>query len=348
MTFKLKPVRNSNSQSIIEKTTDSQKTTHISDHKILNTAQLVIRAEANALEQLASSVGQAFIDVTQIISQLMGGRVILSGIGKSGHIAKKIAATFASTGTSAHYIHPTEASHGDLGMISHQDVVIIISKSGESQELSDIINYCKRHGITLVAITSAAESSLGKMATHVLLMPNCPEAQPLGVAPTTSTAMSLALGDALALSVLEIRDFRVSHFREFHPGGKLGHKLMRVQDIMHSGDELPIMKLGESIGKAVLEMTRTRFGCVGVVNSSNILVGIFTDGDLRRHFSASTIDQCVDDLMFPMPNQISPDALVYDVTHLFSVKRIPSVFATENGCPVGIVHVHDLLKGNFL
>lgn len=348
MRSNLKPVHNSKSQSNIGGATESKKTTHISENKILNTARLVIRAEANALDQLASSIGQAFVDVTHIISQLMGGRVILSGIGKSGHIAKKIAATFSSTGTSAFYIHPTEASHGDLGMISHQDVVIIISKSGESQELSDIINYCKRHGIALVAITSAAESSLGKMATHLLLIPNLPEAQPLGVAPTTSTAMSLALGDALALSVLEVRDFRVSHFREFHPGGKLGHKLMRVQDIMHSGDELPIMKLGESLGKAVLEMTRTRFGCVGVVNNSNNLVGIFTDGDLRRHFSASTIDQRVDDLMFHMPNQISPDALISDVTYLFSVKRIPSVFATENGCPVGIVHVHDLLRGNFL
>ncbi len=348
MTSTLKTVHNSNSKSNIGEPTDTQKIIHNSAHKILNTARLVIKAEANALEQLASSVGQAFVEVTQVISQLTGGRVILSGIGKSGHIAKKIAATFSSTGTSSLYIHPTEASHGDLGMISHQDIVIIISKSGESQELSDIINYCKRHGITLVAITSAAESSLGKMATHLLLMPSCPEAQPLGVAPTTSTAMSLALGDALALSVLEIRDFRVSHFREFHPGGKLGHKLMRVQDIMHSGDQLPIMKLGESLGKAVLEMTRTRFGCVGVVNSSNNLVGIFTDGDLRRHFSASTMDQRVDDLMFHMPNQISPDALISDVTHLFSVKRIPSVFATKNGCPVGIVHVHDLLRGNFL
>lgn len=348
MSNTLMQVQDSNSELDTAVVTSNHKKLPISSHQILDTARLVIRSEANALEELAGSIDQAFVHVTQMISQLKGGRVILSGIGKSGHIAKKIAATFSSTGTSAFYIHPTEASHGDLGMISNHDVVIIISKSGESQELSDIINYCKRHGIPMVAITSSAHSSLGKMATHILLLPSCPEAQPLGVAPTTSTAMSLALGDALALSVLEIRDFRVSHFREFHPGGKLGHKLMRVQDIMHSGDELPIMKLGESIGKAVLEMTRTRFGCVGVVNKSDLLVGIFTDGDLRRHFSASTIDQRVDDLMFHMPNQISPDALVSDVTHLFSVKRIPSVFATVNGCPVGIVHVHDLLRGNFL
>ncbi len=233
-------------------------------------------------------------------------------------------------------------------MIGHQDVVLVISKSGESQELSDIVNYCRRHGITLVALTAVAQSSLGKMASHVLLMPNCPEAQPLGIAPTTSTVMSLALGDALALAVLEIRDFQVSNFREFHPGGKLGRKLMRVRDIMHAGDELPIMNLGESLGKAVLEMTRTRFGCVAVVDESKALVGIFTDGDLRRHFSASAINQRVDELMTREPKEISPDALVSDVAHLFSIKRIPSVFVTENGCPVGIVHVHDLLGGSFL
>jgi arabinose-5-phosphate isomerase len=319
-----------------------------SNQKILNTARLAIQAEAQALEQLALSIGETFIEVTQIIARMTGGRVILSGIGKSGHIAKKIAATFSSTGTPALYIHPTEASHGDLGMIGHQDVVLVLSKSGESQELSDIVNYCRRHAITLVALTAVAQSSLGKMATHVLLMPNCPEAQPLGVAPTTSTVMSLALGDALALAVLEIRDFQVSHFREFHPGGKLGRKLMRVRDIMHAGDELPIMNLGETLGKAVLEMTRTRFGCVAVVDETKALVGIFTDGDLRRHFSASAINQRVDELMTREPKQISPDALVSDVAHLFSVKRIPSVFVTENGCPVGIVHVHDLLGGNFL
>jgi arabinose-5-phosphate isomerase len=233
-------------------------------------------------------------------------------------------------------------------MISAQDLVLIISKSGESQELSDIINYSKRNAITLVAITAEAQSTLGKMASYVLLMPNCPEAKPLGVAPTTSAVMSLALGDALALAVLEIRDFQVSHFREFHPGGKLGQKLMRVRDIMHAGDELPIMALGETLGKAVLEMTRTRFGCVAIVDQNNSLVGIFTDGDLRRHFSASTVDQRVDELMTRNPKEISPDALVSDVAHLFSSKRIPSVFVTTNGCPVGIVHVHDLLGGNLL
>ncbi|MDD5029331.1 MAG: KpsF/GutQ family sugar-phosphate isomerase [Rhodoferax sp.] len=317
-------------------------------NKILQTARLAIQAEAQALEQLALSIGPTFIEVTQTIARMVGGRVILSGIGKSGHIARKIAATFSSTGTPALYIHPTEASHGDLGMIGHQDVVLVLSKSGESQELSDIVNYCRRHGITLVAVTAVAQSSLGKMASHVLLIPNCPEAQPLGIAPTTSTVMSLALGDALALAVLEIRDFQVANFREFHPGGKLGRKLMRVRDIMHAGDELPIMCLGESLGKAVLEMTRTRFGCVGVVDDGQALVGIFTDGDLRRHFSASAINQRVDELMTRRPKEISPDALVSDVAHLFSIKRIPSVFVTENGCPVGIVHVHDLLGGSFL
>lgn len=320
----------------------------VSASKILQTARAVIYTEAAALEQLAACIGQPFIDVTRKIARLSGGRIVLSGIGKSGHIAKKIAATFSSTGTPALYIHPTEASHGDMGMIGHHDIVLVISKSGESQELSDIVNYCRRHGVALVALTAVAQSSLGKMATHVLLLPDCPEAQPLGVAPTTSTTLSLALGDALALAVLEIRNFQVSHFREFHPGGKLGRKLMRVRDIMHAGDELPTIKLGETLGKAVLEMTRTCFGCVAVVNEFHTLVGIFTDGDLRRHFSASTIGQRVDELMTPHPKEISPDALVSDVAHLFSIKRIPSVFVTENHCPVGIVHVHDLLRGNLL
>ena len=321
---------------------------HFKRGKILKTARLAIRAEANALDQLALHIGDVFVDATQLIAKMLGGRVILSGIGKSGHIARKIAATFSSTGTPALYIHPTEASHGDLGLIGKEDLVIVISKSGESEELSDIINYSRLHGISLVAITAVPNSTLGKMATHLLLMPNCPEAQPLGVAPTTSTVMSLAFGDALALAVLEIRDFRLSHFREFHPGGKLGRKLMKVGDIMHTGNELPIVKLGDSLGNAVLEMTRTRFGCVGVVNESRLLVGVFTDGDLRRHFCAANIDQPVDELMTSDPNEISPEALVSDVTHLFSQKRIPSVFVTEKGCPVGIIHVHDLLRGNFL
>lgn len=316
---------------------------------ILQTARAVIQIEALALNELAAGLGEVFVTVARCIAALPpGGRVVVSGIGKSGHIARKIAATFASTGTPALFIHPAEASHGDLGMVTEQDIVLTISKSGESQELADIVNYCRRHDIVLVAVTALAASTLATLATYVLLLPDCPEAQPLGVAPTTSTTLSLALGDALALSVLEIKNFQVSHFREFHPGGKLGSRLMRVRDIMHSGAELPIVKMDDTVGTATLEMTRTRFGCVGIVDQLGVLVGIFTDGDLRRHFSASTIDQRIDALMTRQPKEICPDALVSDVAHLFSIKRIPSVFVTDEHRPIGIVHVHDLLGSNLL
>ena len=302
-----------------------------------------IRAEADALTELADILGEGFDRAVSMILD-MDGRLVVSGIGKSGHIGRKISSTFASTGTPSFFIHPAEASHGDLGMIDRRDIVLAISKSGESPELRDIVAYCCRHDIPLLAITENPDSALGKAATVVLLLPKLSEACPLGVAPTTSTTMTLALGDALAVACLSHRDFRLHNFREFHPGGKLGQKLARVRDIMHSGNELPIVPLGASIGDAILEMTRTRFGCVGIVDREGKLVGIFTDGDLRRNFPTMVIDHPIDKLMTMNPWKITMDALIEDVAHLFAVHRIPSVFVIVDEKPVGIIHVHDLFE----
>jgi arabinose-5-phosphate isomerase len=303
--------------------------------------------EARGLELLAQSINESFAAAALTVLQCTG-RTVVVGIGKSGHIGRKIAATLASTGSPALFVHPAEASHGDLGMIERRDVVLAISKSGESPELGDVLAYCRRFGIPVIAITAVADSSLGKAARHVLLLPNPAEACPMGLVPTTSTTMALALGDALAIACLKGRDFQPAQFREFHPGGKLGQKLTRVRDVMHSGDLLPTVKTTALVSDAVLEMSRGRLGCVGVVDQSGSLVGIFTDGDLRRHFSAVNIDKPITEFMHTSPQRVSPDALVADVVHLFTEKRIPSVFVCVDEKPLGIVHVHDVLQKGFI
>ncbi len=307
----------------------------------------VIKQEAEALQVLAQQLDAVFSAAVEHIVQCQG-RLVVTGIGKSGHIARKIAATFASTGTPALFVHPAEASHGDLGMIEDRDTVLAISKSGESPELSHVVGYCVRHRITLVAITAERGSTLGRAASLLLTLPALTEACPLGVAPTTSTTMTLALGDALAVACLQRRGFRAANFREFHPGGKLGQRMKWVRDIMHAGPAVPVVDESATVGAAILEMTRARLGCVGIVNAERQLVGIFTDGDLRRSFCAAIVDTAVSQVMTPRPQQVSPDTLVADVAYLLSSKRIPSVFVTESGCPVGIVHVHDLLGCGYL
>jgi arabinose-5-phosphate isomerase len=303
--------------------------------------------EVNGLELLAQSIDASFAAAASTVLRC-SGRTVVVGIGKSGHVGRKIAATLASTGSPALFVHPAEASHGDLGMIERRDVVLAISKSGESAELGDVLAYCRRFGIPVIAITAVADSSLAKAARHVLLLPSPPEACPMGLAPTTSTTMMLALGDALAIACLRGRDFQPAQFREFHPGGKLGQKLTRVRDVMHGGDMLPTVDKTARVSDAVLEMSRGRLGCVGVVDESGALVGVFTDGDLRRHFSAVNIDKPITDFMHASPQRVSPDALVADVVHLFTEKRIPSVFVCVDRKPVGIVHVHDVLEKGFI
>lgn len=274
------------------------------------------------------------------------GRVIVAGMGKSGHVGRKIAATLASTGTPAHFVHPAEASHGDLGMITRQDVVIALSWSGEAPELADMIAYAKRFAVPLIAITSRAESPLGMAADILLLLPRMPEACPNGLAPTTSTTMQLAMGDALAMSLLQARGFSPVDFRSFHPGGKLGAQLKRARDLMHSGDEIPSVSHSARLRDAIVEMTSRRFGMTGVVDDEGILVGVLTDGDLRRAFQGGgDLDLAVSDAMNKGPRTVPGLALAADVLAMMNEQGITSVFVVEGDRrPVGVLHLHDLLR----
>jgi arabinose-5-phosphate isomerase len=303
----------------------------------------VIRREADALTQLAAYLDQNFDTAVSLIAQ-HSGRVIVTGIGKSGLVGRKISATLASTGTPSLYLHPAEASHGDLGMLSVGDLVLMISKSGESAELADIIEYCRRHSIRIIAVTGEENSTVGRAAHIVLRLPKTAEACPMNLVPTASTTMTLALGDALAICCLQNRRFHSGHFRDLHPGGKLGQRLLRVRDLMHSGDAVPLIGETETVSAAILEMTRGCFGCVGVTAENGALTGIFTDGDLRRNFAAANLERPIVMLMTRSPQRVAPDEFIADVAHLFSSRRIPSVFVIEHDIPVGIIHIHDLMR----
>lgn len=270
------------------------------------------------------------------------GRIIVTGMGKSGHIGRKIAATLASTGAPAFFVHPGEASHGDLGMITRNDVVLALSNSGETHELLDILAYTRRFQIPLVAITRQDASTLGESADVVLPLPQTAEACPNGLAPTTSTTLALALGDALAVALLERRNFSAHDFKTFHPGGALGRKVQRVADLMHSGDLVPLVGPETSLRAAILEMTSKRFGCTGVVDTEGRLLGIVTDGDLRRHIE--NIDRPVADLMTRNPVTIRPHALAAEAVAILNSKAITSLFVLENQKPVGLIHIHDCLR----
>jgi arabinose-5-phosphate isomerase len=272
------------------------------------------------------------------------GRAILTGMGKSGHIARKIAATLASTGTAAHYVHPAEASHGDLGMIQSGDVVLALSWSGETPELADIIAYTRRFGVTLIAVTSRAQSALGASADIALVLPVMPEACPNGLAPTTSTTMQLALGDALAMAVLSAHGYDAASFRELHPGGKLGARLKKAADLMHGGDETPIAKESASLSEAIVEMTSKRFGMTALVDADGRLTGVLTDGDLRRALQSGRIDRPVAEVMTRTPTVIAPDLLAQEALKLMNDRQITALLVVENGRPLGALHIHDLLR----
>jgi arabinose-5-phosphate isomerase len=281
--------------------------------------------------------------------QQAAGRVIVTGIGKSGHIARKIASTLASTGQAAAFVHPSEASHGDLGMLQSSDVVLALSKSGESPELAAIITYAKRFAIPLIAMTSRPESALGREADVVVRVPEAAEACPNGLAPTTSTTMQLALGDALAIALLEAKGFTARDFGVLHPGGKLGAQLAYVSDIMHTGDRVPRTKIGARMAEAILEMSAKGFGCVAVLDAKGALAGIITDGDLRRHLrSTPIVDTPVEEVMTRTPRTIAPDALVAEALELISRKisgrRVSALLVVSEGEVVGIVHFHDLMR----
>jgi arabinose-5-phosphate isomerase len=273
------------------------------------------------------------------------GRVIVTGMGKSGHVARKIAATLASTGTPAYFVHPGEASHGDLGMIQAGDAILALSWSGETAELADIITYSRRFRIALIAMTANGESSLGREADICLVLPSAEEACPNGLAPTTSTTVQLVLGDALAIALLTTRGFTAQDFRIFHPGGKLGARLRFVRDVMHGGDRIPLVELGAKMAEAVVEMSAKGFGCAGVVDSAGRLCGIVTDGDLRRHMKANLMAENVALVMTGQPTTIGPDALAVEALEILNARKITALLVVDATLvPQGIVHFHDLLR----
>ncbi len=311
--------------------------------QLINSGRRALQAEIQGLELLSQALGGDF-EAAVTTLEAISGRVVVTGMGKSGHIGRKIAATFASTGTPSFFIHPGEASHGDLGMICKGDVVVALSNSGETTELSDILAYTRRTPIPLIAITGRSESTLARNADVALILPAAPEACPLGLAPTTSTTMTLALGDALAVALLEKRGFTAADFRLFHPGGKLGQRLLKVADLMHSGEELPVCLIGTPMSEVLMVMTGRRFGCVGVQEQSGALVGIVTDGDLRRHMGGDLLGQPVEQVMTLDPITVAPGALAASALEVMNSRGITTLFVVTDGKPVGILHVHDLLR----
>ncbi len=309
----------------------------------LASAKRVLRLEAAGIEALSRTLDDSFGRAVALIEKATG-RVIVTGMGKSGHIARKLAATFASTGTPAVFVHPAEASHGDLGMITEHDAVLAFSNSGETAELADLVNYCKRFGIPLIGVTGRAGSALASAADVALLLPDSPEACPMGLAPTTSTTVMLALGDALAVALLERKGFSADDFHVLHPGGKLGRRLLRVANIMHTGDAVPIVAGDMRMAEALLVMTAKSFGCVGIVDDDGRLGGIITDGDLRRHMAGDLLNLTARAVMTPKPKAIRPDALASEALGFMNARSITTLFVVDDGRPVGIVHLHDVLR----
>jgi len=309
----------------------------------IEVAGRVLRIEAQALLDLAAGLDATLSRAVGLLAGITG-RVVVTGMGKSGHIARKIAATLASTGTPALWVHPGEASHGDLGMIAKNDAVIALSNSGDTAELADIVAYAKRFQIPLIGITRRAHSSLAEQSDVPLILPASPEACPLGLAPTTSTTLMLALGDALPVALLERRGFSAADFKVFHPGGQLGRQLLRVTEMMHDGAELPLAPLDIKVSEAILVMTAKRFGCVGLIDAEGRLAGIITDGDLRRHMNPDLLAQPAKSIMTLNPKTIRTSALAGEALGIMNSLAITSLFVTDDGRPVGIIHIHDCLR----
>jgi len=312
----------------------------------LRVAREVLNTEAAGLLSLAASLGDSF---GQAIDRLatMTGRLVVSGMGKSGHVARKIAATLASTGTPALFVHPAEASHGDLGMIVVGDAVLALSNSGETTELVDLVAHSRRFALPLVAITARAQSALARAADVALILPKAVEACPMGLAPTTSTTMQVALGDAIAVALLTRRGFTAADFRQIHPGGRLGARLRRVRDLMHIGDAVPLASPEMPMAAALVLMTERRFGCLGVTGANGALAGIITDGDLRRAMGPDLLSRQVAEIMTQSPRTIGADALAVEALHLMNAHERPvtTLFVVDTaGRPLGILHVHDLLR----
>lgn len=312
----------------------------------LEVARRVLATEAAALSELAASLDERLAEAVRLLAGTTG-RVVVSGMGKSGHVGRKIAATLASTGTPALFVHPAEASHGDLGMVVAGDAVLALSNSGETPELTDIVTHTRRFGLPLVGITGRADSTLARTADVALVLPDCPEACPMGLAPTSSTTMMLALGDALAVALLSRRGFTAADFRVFHPGGKLGAQLSRVADLMHGEDKLPLAAPDTPMSEAILRITAQSFGCLGIVEDGR-LVGIVTDGDLRRALDQGgtpLLARRAGEVMTRSPRRVRPDMLAAEALRIMNTRSITSLFVVDEADrPVGILHIHDLLR----
>ena len=306
-------------------------------------AARVLRLEADALGTMADQLDDVFDAAIELLAAIEG-KLVISGMGKSGHNARKIAATLASTGTPAHYVHPGEASHGDLGMIGTGDGVMALSNSGETAELNDLVAYAKFRRIPLLAMVGKAPSSLAAAADVALVLPAMAEACPMGLAPTTSTTMMLGLGDALAVALMERRGFSADQFQVLHPGGRLGREFVTVADLMHEGDELPLCQSDTPMSAAILTMTEKRFGCIGVIDGQGALVGIVTDGDLSRHMDDRLMEKVVGEVMTQSPKTIRAGALAAEALGFMNANKITCLFVTENAQPMGILHVHDILR----
>ncbi|MBB4286410.1 KpsF/GutQ family sugar-phosphate isomerase [Roseospira goensis] len=312
---------------------------------VLASARRVLREEGAALDALADALGA---DLDAAVATLLAcrGRITVTGMGKSGHVARKIAATLASTGTLAQFVHPAEASHGDLGMIGRDDVILALSNSGDTPELADIIAYARRFGLPLIGMTRRADGALAQASSVALVLPPHREACPLGLAPTTSTTLMMALGDALAVALLEAREFSARDFQVFHPGGRLGKALLRVGDLMHTGDALPLVDGDTPMSRALIEMSGKGFGCVGIVDAAGLLIGIVTDGDLRRHMAPDLVQRPAAAVMTRDPRTVAPATLAVEALHVMNAggRPITSLFVVDGRRPVGFIHMHDLLR----
>ncbi|MEL6587520.1 MAG: KpsF/GutQ family sugar-phosphate isomerase [Pseudomonadota bacterium] len=310
---------------------------------VASVAARVLSLEAQALQAFAADIPADFEPAIAALLA-MKGRVVVSGIGKSGHVAKKIAATLASTGTPAYFVHPAEASHGDLGMITGDDICLLLSNSGETSELGDILAYCARFSIPVIGVSSKAESTLSRAAAFKIILPPAPEACPNGMAPTTSTTMAMAIGDAMAVALMEARGFQAEDFRGFHPGGKLGAKLRRVDELMHEGARLPLVPVDLPMGEALLVMSAKNFGIVAVCHTDGTLAGIVTDGDLRRNMD-DLLTQTAGQIATKDPVTVAPDLLAAQALSIMNDRKISVLLVIDRGRrPVGILHIHDLLR----
>lgn len=312
------------------------------DEMIKKQLKTVVEQEINAVVKLRETIDDSWSKAVLTIRDCKG-KIIISGVGKSGNISQKIAASFTSTGMPSIFIHPTEASHGDLGLLDSRDVLIVLSASGQTTELLDIVQYASRLKVPIIIVTKNPTSSLAHFANIILQIPDFPEACINGLAPTTSTTCQLIVGDALAITVMSLRSFTAENFKEFHPGGNLGALLVPVKSLMYVDDKMPLIDLSASIKEAIIEMNSKSLGCVGIVNHRNQYIGIFTDGDLRRSLEAEvSLEEPVSQYMTPSPLFISPEMMISELLMFFKNKEVPNVFVVKDNIPIGIVHINQL------